>query len=163
MELSELGLSAEQLVEVNKAIQSKEDKVRTDYSTKLKLANEEIAKLKPVDKTPEEIALEERQKALALKEKEIADKEKSYTVKDKLTAKGLPSELAKYLSIGDDVDTTLEEFGSAINSFLLNGTYKPDGHKKSEGMTKADFKNMNYSQRANLLETNPELYKKLAN
>lgn len=162
MELTELGLTPEQLVNVQKAIQSETDKVRTDYSGKLKTANDEIAKLKPVEKTPEELALEERQKVLALKEKEIADKEKSYTIKDKLAAKGLPSDLAKYINVGDDIDATIDEFGTTLNTLLLNGSYKPSKHNKSEGLTKEDFKKMNYMERSNLFETNPELYKKLS-
>lgn len=163
MELTELGLSAEQLEVVNKAIQSETDKVRTDYSGKLKGVNEELAKYKPADKTDAEKTLETKLKELEDKEKLIADKEKAITVKEKLTEKGLPVELAKFISIGEDVDTVLDEFGTTLSSMLLNGSYKPSNHKNNDGISKDDFKKMGYVERAKLLETNPELYKKLSN
>lgn len=47
MNIEELNLSEEQLALVNKYVQSETDKVRTDYSKKLKDANDEIAKYKP--------------------------------------------------------------------------------------------------------------------
>ena len=163
MELSELKLTPEQLAEVTKAIQSETDKVRTDYSGKLKIANEEIAKFKPADKTDAEKTLETKLKELEDKEKLIANKEKAITVKEKLTEKGLPVELAKYLSLGEDVDTAITEFGTTLSSMLLNGSYKPSNHKNNDGMTKEDFKKMGYVERNKLFETNPELFKKLSN
>lgn len=163
MELTELGLTEEQLEVVNKAIQSSTDKVRTEYSLKLKNVNEELSKFKPTDKSDVEKQLEQRQKELEKKEKEIADKELSYTVKEKLSAKGLPSELAKYINVGDDVDSAIEELGGTLNNYFLNGTHKPSSHTKNEGITKEQFKKMGYAERTKLLETNPELYKKLAN
>jgi hypothetical protein len=163
MNLEELNLTPEQLEVVNKTIQSETDKVRTDYSTKLKEVKGELEKFKPAEKSDVEIALEQKQKELELKERELANKEKSYTVKQKLSEKGLPSELAKYISIGDDIDATIEELGGTLNNYFLNGTYKPSNHTKNEGITKEQFKKMGYAERTKLLETNPELYKKLAN
>lgn len=163
MNLEELNLTPEQLEVVNKTIQSETDKVRTDYSTKLKEVKGELEKFKPAEKSDVEIALEQKQKELELKEKELANKEKSYTVKQKLSEKGLPSELAKYISIGDDIDATIEELGGTLNNYFLNGTYKPSNHTKNEGITKEQFKKMGYAERTKLLDTNPELYKKLAN
>ncbi len=155
MELTELGLSTEQLEVVNKAIQSETDRVRTDYSTKLKTANDELAKLKPVEKSDAEKALEKR-------EQEIAKKERDYLVKEKLASAKLPSELAKYLNIGDDVDTLVTELGGTLNNYFLENGHKPTNHSKNEGITKEQFKKMPYAERNQLFETNPELYKKLA-
>lgn len=163
MDFTELGLTPEQLETVNKAIQSETDKVRTDYSTKLKTVNDELAKYKPIEKSDIEKALEEKQKELEQKEKELTNKELSYTVKEKLSAKGLPSELAKYINVGDDVDATIEELGGTLNNYFLNGTFKPSNHNKSTGITKEQFKKMSYSERVTLLETQPELYKALSN
>ena len=163
MELQELNLTEEQLTVVNKAIQSEGDKIRTKYSTDMKELKEELAKYKPTEKSEAEKAIEERQKALELKEKEITDKEKSYAVKEKLIAKGLPTELAKYISVGDDVESTIEELGGTLNNFFLSNGYKPSNHTKSEGLTKEQFKKMSYAERTKLFDTNPELYKKLAN
>ncbi len=163
MELTELGLTTEQLEVVNKVIQSGADKVRTEYSLKLKDVNNELAKYKPLEKSDEEKAIEERQKALADKEKELFAREKSYQINEKLSAKGLPIELGKFINLGENEDETIEEFGNALNSILLNSNYKPTNHNKSDGISKEDFKNMNYMERSKLFETNPELYKKLSN
>lgn len=161
MELSELGLTPEQLETVNKAIQSEADKVRTDYSTKLKAANDELSKLKPVDKSDVEKALETRQLELEKKEKELANKERSYTVQEKLTEKGLPPTLAKYLNVGEDIDTAINELGGTLNNYFLENGFKPTNHPKNEGITKEQFGKMSYSEREKLFTTNPELYKRL--
>ena len=128
MELNELGLSEEQMAVINKAIQSGADKVRTEYSAKLKGANEEIAKYKPVEKSDAEKSLDARIKALEDKEKEIANKEKSLTVASKLKEKGLPEELASYLAIGEDVDKTIESVGTTLGNYFLNNGNKPNNH-----------------------------------
>lgn len=163
MELSELGLNEEQLAQVQKYAQSREDRVRTDYSTKLKDANNELAKYKPVEKSELEIQMEERIKALELKEQEINKKERAMTVANKLKEKSLPSELAKYLNLGEDIDKSIEEVGSVVNTYFLNSGNKPSGnHAKQQGTTREQFKQMSYMERVQLMETNPELYKALS-
>ena len=67
MDIKELNLTDEQMALVSKYVQSETDKVRTDYSAKLKTANDEIARLKPVEKSDAEKALEERISALESK------------------------------------------------------------------------------------------------
>lgn len=161
MELNELNLTDEQLAMVQKYVQSETDKVRTDYSKKLKDANDEITKLKPVEKSETEKALEERISALEAKEREIANKEKAMTIADKLKEKELPTELAKYLNVGDDMDKTIEELGSVFGNYFLNGTNKPGNHQTNKGITKADFKKMSYAERAKLYAENPTLYNAL--
>ena len=83
MDIKELNLTDEQMALVSKYVQSETDKVRFDYSAKLKTANDEIARLKPVEKSDAEKALEERISALESKEKELANKEKSMTLASK--------------------------------------------------------------------------------
>lgn len=161
MNIEELGLTEEQLALVNKYVQSETDKVRTDYSTKLRTANDEIAKLKPVEKSESEKALENRIAALEAREKEIANKERAMTIADKLKERELPAELAKYINVGDDVDKTIEELGSVFGNYFLNGTNKPGNHQTNKGITKQDFKKMSYAQRAKLFQENPTLYQAL--
>ncbi|WP_455714106.1 capsid assembly scaffolding protein Gp46 family protein [Anaerosporobacter sp.] len=163
MELQELNLTEEQMAIVNKALQSEGDKVRTKYSTEMKELKDELNQYKPIERSDSEKSMDKRLKALELKEQEIANKEKSYAVKEKLQAKGLPSDLAKYISVGDDVDSTIEELGGTLNNFFLSNGYKPSSHTKSEGITKEQFSKMSYAERAKLYETNPTLYKALAN
>lgn len=104
MDIKELNLTDEQMALVSKYVQSETDKVRTDYSAKLKTANDEIARLKPVEKSDAEKALEERISALESKEKELANKEKSMTLASKLKEKELPEGLAQFLNVGEDIE-----------------------------------------------------------
>lgn len=159
MELSELGLSDEQLEVINKAIQSEGDKIRTKYSSEIK---ELKAKL-PVEtqKSEAEIQLETRLKALEDKEKELANKEKSLTVASKLKEKGLPEELASYLNLGDDIDKSIESVGATLGTYFLNNGNKPNNHTKQQSVTKEQFKKMGYGERAKLASENPTLYQAL--
>lgn len=161
MELNELGLSEEQLANVQKLVQGAEDRVRTDYSKKLKDANDELSKYKPVEKSEAEKDLETRLKALEDKEKEIANKEKSLTVTSKLKEKGLPEELASYLAIGEDVDKTIESVGTTLGNYFLNNGNKPANHSKNQAVTREQFKKMGYGERAKLASENPTLYQAL--
>lgn len=156
MDLNELNLSDEQMDAVRKYVQSETDKVRTDYSTKLKNANDELSKYKPKEKSEQEKTLDERTKSLDEREKAIAEREKSLDLTKKLSEKGLPADLAKYLNVDDD-----EALTSISNLLLANG-YVPKAHPKNNGITKEQFKKMNYMQKAKLFAENPELYKKLS-
>lgn len=155
MDINELGLEGEVLDNVSKLIQSETDKVRTEYSTKIK----ELEKYKPIEKSESEIALEERLKALETKEQELNKRERLDKVSNTLKEKGLNSELSKYLNVTDDVD--LETYINDIAKVIREqATYVPNkGNSKANGnITKADFKNMNYTERTNLYNTNKELY-----
>ena len=160
MEINELNLTEEQLASVQKLIQSETDKVRTKYSNELKTANEELAKYKPKEKTQEEKDLETRIRNLELKEAELAAKEKDVRIKGKLEEKGLPVGLADYLRLETDED--IEKVGSELANYFLNNGVKPTHHAKSKPVTKEQFRNMSYGQRAQLFNDNPELYKALA-
>ena len=120
MDIKELNLTDEQMALVSKYVHSETDKVRTDYSAKLKTANDEIARLKPVEKSDAEKALEERISALESKEKELANKEKSMTLASKLKEKELPEGLAQFLNVGEDMDKTIEEVGALFGNYFLN-------------------------------------------
>lgn len=163
MDFEALGLSEQQITEVNKAIQSSADKVRTEYSTKLKLANDELSKYKPTSKTDAEKELETKQAEIEKKELEIAKKERQLQLRDKLTEKGLSPDIAKFLNVDDDMDKFVDEFSGTFNSMLVNNGYKPStSNKNSKGITKDDFAKMNYMERSNLYDTNPELFKLLS-
>lgn len=160
MKLEELqGFNEEQLEMIKKVIQGSEDRVRTEYTTKIK----DLEKYKPVDKTPQEIALEERLKALEDREKAIQQQEHQAQLQAKLKEKGLDSQLYKYLNVGDDADTFIEEFSNVMNKTLLDGSYKPSTHKSNKDViTKEQFVNMGYFERTKLQETNPQLFSKLS-
>lgn len=158
MNIDELNLTDETKAQVEKLIQSETDRVRTEYSQKLKTVNEELSQYKPKEKSDAEKALEERISALEAKEKELANKEKAMTIANKLKDKGIPTELAQYLSVGDDVDKTIDEVGALFGNYFLNGSNKPSNHNTNKGITKADFKKMSYIERSKLFQENPQLF-----
>ena len=163
MELNIEGLTQEQIEAVQKIIQSETDKVRTKYSSELKTVNDELAQYKPKQKSESELALEQRIANLEAKEKELANKERAMTIADKLKAKGLPSELAQYLNIGEDIDGSIDKVGDALSNYFLGQVSNPSGnHSTNKGITKADFAKMSYSERAKLFQENNELYKALS-
>ena len=162
MELTELNLTEEQLAGVQKYLQSETDKVRTDYSKKLKTANEELSKWKPAEKTESEKALEERIKALEEKEAQLSAMERSQKIASKLKSKGLPEELAQYISVGDDIDADVEKVGVALGNYFLNANFKPESHASNKGITKEQFRKMSYLERTKLYKENSELYKLLS-
>jgi hypothetical protein len=161
MNLNELNLSEEQLVAVQKFVQSETDKVRTDYSQKLRTVNDELSKYKPVEKSESEKALEQRLKALEDREAELAAKERSQQIASKFKAKGLPEELAHYLAIGENIDEDVEKVGAALGNYFLNANYKPESHASNKGITREQFSKMSYMERSKLYKENPELYKML--
>ena len=138
--------------EFEKAIQSAEDKIRTDYTKKVKDLEDKL----PPQKTDKELELE-------TKEQELLAKEREYKIKDMLEINQLPTGLSKYIS-AEDVDVAGKEIATILNDYLLNNSHKPKKHNNGgDSITKEQFKNMNYSERIKLEQTNPELYKKLAN
>lgn len=151
--------------DLNKQLQSETDKVRTEYSKKLKDATDELNKYKPKDKSDAEIEMEKRLKILEDKEKEVAQKEKVLNVSNKLKEQGLPEQLAKYLSgVEDDkVETEIGSLKEIFNNAQIQSGFKPDSHKsKEDSITKEQFKKMGYLDRLNLFKSNNELYQKLS-
>lgn len=162
MNIEDLKLTEEQIAGVQKLIQSAEDRVRTDYSQKLKDANAELAKYKPSPKSETEKALEQRIAQLEQREADIAKKERTMTVANALKAKGLPEGLGEYLNIGEDIEADIEKVGAALGNYFLHNSAKPSDHRKSQGTTKEQFRKMSYNERMELFNSNPELYKALS-
>lgn len=156
--LEELKLTEEQLQGVNKVIQSETDKVRTEYSKKIK----ELESKLPVEPTEEEKALQERIKALEERERAIAQKEFETELQGKLKDKGLNEQLSRYLNVQgvEDLETYLEEVAKVIGNQIEG--YKPRGHESNVGVTKEQFSKMSYVERMNLFETNRQLYDTLS-
>lgn len=143
----ELNLNEDAVGKLSKLIQSETDKVRTDYSQRLKLANEEIEKFKPKNPTPEQQEYENTKKELnqlkfAMKLKEI----------------GVSDDLAKYLK--SDID--LEDFGKFYKGFnAQKQDYVAKKHVENAGVTKEQFKKMTIAEKTKLYNENPELYAQL--
>ena len=156
--LEELKLTEEQLQGVNKVIQSETDKVRTEYSKKIK----ELESKLPVEPSEEEKAFQERIKALEERERAIAQKEFETELQGKLKDKGLNEQLSKYLNVEgvEDLETYLEEVAKVVSNQVEG--YKPRGHESNVGVTKEQFSKMSYVERMNLFETNRQLYDTLS-
>ncbi|MFR4583628.1 DUF4355 domain-containing protein [Clostridium cadaveris] len=159
MKLEDLKLDQETMKNVEKLIQSEGDRVRTEYSAKIK----ELEGKLPKTQTEEEKALEARLKALEDKEKELNNRERLSKVASELSNKGLNGGLAKYLNIGEDTD--LETYINEITEVIGKqaNTYKAKGHKGTgTEITKEQFQKMNYKERAKLYNENKELYDALS-
>ena len=141
--------------ELNRRIQSAEDKLRTKYSAKIKDLEKQIAESKPVEKSEQEKDYEKRLAALEVREKALA-------LNDALTAKGIDKGLAQYLR--DDVD--VDALSSVLDSFVLTrnkqNSFVPTGHKSGETMTKEEFKRLSMDAKERLFAESPELYRSLA-
>ena len=126
--------------EVQGLLQSECDKIRTEYSKKLKTAEAERDALKPVEKSQAELDLEKRAAELSKRERVLACREA-----------GLAPELADLLR--DDADL------SKLSELLAAGQgYEPTGHKKDSGLTREQFQAMSYSEQAELYAQNPNIF-----
>lgn len=158
--LEELNLTTEQMEVVNKAIQSESDKVRTEYSKKIKDLEGKL----PKELSADEKALQERIKALEDRERALQQKELTTNLQAKLKDKGLNEQLANYLKVQgiEDLETYIEDIAKVINVQLDDG-YKPKDHEKQNSkITKEQFNNMNYVERMNLYNINKTLYDALS-
>lgn len=154
--------------EVNKKLQSETDRVRTEYSKKIKEYEEKLKELTPATKSDAELEIEARLKALEDKEREVQAKELELKVSETLENNGLPKQLAKYINIqgAEDLESYLGEVKEVLSKHLadtsLNNTYKPNKHTATKDMiTKEQFNKMSYMERLNIFKTNEELYNKL--
>ena len=160
------------LEQVQKMIQSETDKVRTEYSKKLKALEREKEELEKAKMTEEEKAkyeLEKYQKELAEKEKAIALKELTIITGDLLKENGLPFEFRDFLIGTDEEDTKLKislfkkEWDKAIKA-EVESRFKASGREINKGskrtMTREEImKIKDPSQRIRAIRENQDLFK----
>lgn len=140
--------------EYDKAIQSAEDKLRTNYSKQIKALEDKVKELTPKEKTDAELDYENRVKALEAKENKIA-------LLEKLNTKNIDSSIADYLKDDVDIDSFTTAIENLVNSRIEKTGYKPIGHTNSESISKEKWAKMNYSEKQEFYNSNPELAKKL--
>lgn len=143
----------------DRKMQGEADRVRTEYSKKVKELETRIKELTPVQKSEAEIDFEQRIAALEAREKRIA-------LIDSLNSKGISHEFADFVSGDVDIDAFSQMFNSVIEREIKkkvqeNG-YVPDNHKSGESITKEDFAKMSMTQKEQIFIENPELYKTLS-
>lgn len=143
----------------NKKIQSETDKVRTEYSKRIKGLEAKIKELTPVEKSEAERDFEKRLAALETKEKKMA-------MLESLKANNLSSDFCEYLKDDVDIADFAKFFSSALNGEVQKKIkadgFVPNSHKSGESLTKEDFKKMNMAEREKIYAENPDLYRTLA-
>lgn len=146
----------------NKAIQSAEDKLRGKYSKEIKELKDKIQELTPVQKSQAEIDLENRIAALEESERNIAVQKRRLDVQENLSNKGVDKALVDYLKDDADVDALVNIIDGIVKSRMKSNSYVPTEHSSDEKVTPEEFKQMTYSQKLELSERSPELFKRLS-
>ena len=141
--------------ELDKRIQSAEDKLRTKYSNKIKALEKKIDEMKPVEKSEQEKDYEQRLQALERREKAAA-------LNEALDAKGIDRSIAKYLLDDVNVDDLATVLDTIVASQNKKNSFVPSGHKSGATMTPDEFKKLNMEQKEKIYFENPELYRTLA-
>ena len=149
-------------VDFDKAIQSAEDKLRGKYSKEIKELKDKIQELTPVQKSQAEIDLENRIAALEESERNIAAQKRRLDFQENLCNKGVDKALVDYLKDDADVDALVNIIDGIVKSRMKSNSYVPTEHSSDEKVTPEEFKQMTYSQKLELSERSPELFKRLS-
>lgn len=141
-------LTEEQKEDLTKLIQGEQDVIRTEYSRQIK----ELEKYKPVEKTAEQKELET-----------LRSEMKNIQFKNSLREMGVPNDLAGFIDTRNDVEQVrqfFQGFGGMekLRDFVPNTKNMGMG---DTGVTKEQFKNMTYGEKAKLYTENAELYEQL--
>lgn len=142
-------------VDYDKKIQSETDKVRTEYSRKIKELESKIKELTPKTKTEAEIDFENRLAALEAREKAM-------NMSDALSKKGISNELSSFLRDDVDVEALAAVIEGIVGTKIKKDSYVPGGHKSGESMTKEDFRKLSMDEKERIYMENPELFKTLS-
>ena len=158
--------------EVRKLIQSETDKVRTEYSKKLKDAKAEAERLAKEKMTEEEKAEFERQKLqkeLEEKERALLERELNLLAVDLLTEAKMPLEFKEFVVGADEEQTrekvsTLKKLWNAQLEKAVQERFKEKGRDPHDTSGSGDTvknpwskEHFNLTEQARLLRENPEL------
>lgn len=145
----------------DRAIQSAEDKIRGHYSKEIKDLKDKIKELTPVEKSQAEIDLENRIAALEESERIVASQKKRLEFQENLTNKGLDKSLVDFLKEDTDIDALVSVVDGIVKSRMKSTGYVPSEHSSDDKITPEEFNKMSYSQKLNVMQSQPELYKRL--
>lgn len=115
--------------------------------------------------------LEQKEAELTAKEKEFAVKENKIEAMKILSQKQIPAELVDFV-VSEDAETMMSNINlldkhikdmvaAQVKAKLASPTPKA-GLGATEALTPESFSKMNYTQRMEIYNSNPELYKKLS-
>ena len=158
--------------EVRKLIQSETDKVRTEYSKRLKEAQAEVERLAKEKMSEEEKAEFERQKLqkeLEEKERALLERELNLLAVDLLTEAKMPLEFKEFV-VGVDEETTkakattLKNLWNTALEQAVKERFKEKGRDPYDTSGSGDTvknpwskEHFNLTEQARLLRENPEL------
>jgi len=143
---------------IQSAAQSSADKVRTEYSKKLKDLQAKI----PPEKTPAELEFEKRIAAIETREKEATEREKLLGIQAALSEKGLDKGLADYLKSDADTEKFVAAVEAVVEKARASEGFVPKKHNPNPGITKEQWKKMDYSEKMKIFEEHPDLAESLS-
>lgn len=144
----------------DKAIQSAEDRVRGKMSKTIKELQEKVKELTPVEKTQDQIDLENRIAALEKSEKEVAAQKKRLDIQEQLSGKGIDKSMVDFLRADADLEAFSDLIDTITKTRMKSSGYVPGEHTSDDKITPEDFKKMTYSEKVNFLQAHPEAYKR---
>ena len=147
--------------ELEKQIQSAEDKLRTKYSKEIKALETKVKELSPVQKSDTEIELENRLAEIEGKQKSVEAQEKRLQLLTALQSKNIDKSIADYVKEDIDVEAFESIIQNMVTEKMKSTGYVPSGHQSNEGISKDKWKGMSYSEKSKIFETNPDLASKL--
>ena len=145
----------------DKAIQSAEDKVRGKLSKEINTLKEKIKELSPVEKSQAEIDLENRIAAVEESERQVQEQKRKLEIQELLSGKNLDKTLVDFLKDDADVEALSNIIDEIVKSRMKSNSYVPGDHTSDDKVTPEEFKKMSYSQKLELSEKSPELFKRL--
>lgn len=147
--------------ELDKRIQSAEDKLRTSYSKTIKELEGKIKDMSPVEKSETELEIEKRLAELENAKKEVDAQKAFFTLQESLQSKGINKSIASYLKADVDVEEFSKVYTEIVKDNIKLDGYSPDNHKSGDKITPEEFKSMKYSEKEKIMRESPELYKRL--
>ena len=147
-------------IDFDKAIQSAEDRVRGKMSKTIKELQEKVKELTPVEKTQDQIDLENRIAALEKSEKEVATQKKRLDIQEQLSGKGIDKSMVDFLRADVDLEAFSDLIDTITKTRMKSSGYVPGEHTSDDKITPEDFKKMTYSEKVNFLQAHPEAYKR---
>lgn len=147
--------------EIEKKVQSAEDKVRTKYSKELKDSKQTIDEINEMlDNINRKNEESQKERDIRNKIEEIEKRENRLNFTSALMEKGLPKNLIDF--IRDDIE--VDDFISVLKNYVSSNTetvgYIPTGHQSNEGINRKQWSKMTYDEKIRVFNENPELAKK---
>lgn len=122
---------------------------------------DKIKELTPVELSDTEKELNRRIEELEKSQKEVESQKAFLSLQDTLQSKGIDKALATYLKADVDVDAFVTAFNSAMKEVTKDSGYVPDSHNAGDKITAEDWGKMKYSEKVDIMNKSPELYKRL--